>query len=47
MFCLCWRSKITGATGQGTMALDRATAQAWLKEAKAKYPELEHWLEEA
>ena len=42
---VCWRSKLTGATGKGTYA-EELLAEAWLAEARAKWPSFDHWLED-
>ena len=41
---IAWKSKITGATGNGEF-MNKATAEAWLEKANKEHPDLEHWLE--
>ena len=40
-----WRSRLTGKEGQGE-PMELATAQAWVKEADRRYPEICHLIKE-
>ena len=42
MYIITWKSKITGATGQGTRKVELKTAEEWVKYMNEKHPDIEH-----
>jgi hypothetical protein len=47
MWYICWKSKLTGLTGRGTMPLSFNVALDWLETIKEAYKDIDHWLEPA
>lgn len=39
-----WMSSTTGASGHGTKALNRETAEAWVAHGNKEFPCITHWL---
>lgn len=45
-YIIVWRSKLTGATGQGQQSMDKKTADAWVERMNTEYPYITHWTQE-
>ena len=45
-FRIAWKDNETGKEGHGEYCLTRETADAWVREMGAKYPNMDHWVEE-
>jgi hypothetical protein len=40
---ICWKSKITGYTGEGEPVLDEAEANQIVEDLNKEWTDLEHW----
>jgi hypothetical protein len=47
LYTIAWRSKTTGAEGEGTMKMSKDVGKRWIKRLNRDEPELEHYLKEA
>ena len=45
MVRICWKSNATGAEGHGLWLPDSYVVRLYLDQARAAYPNLDHWLE--
>jgi len=45
MYRICWKSLITGTTGNGEYILTCNDAEEWINTLTKMYPYIEHWIE--
>jgi hypothetical protein len=44
-YIVCWESKKTGKRGNGTHAVGKQVAEAWVKKLNKKHPDIFHYIE--